>query len=98
MAIMRYNTDQTGPKTQPGGVHEGLIRSAYQAGMDGVVKIDPNHPAPKQMAIHTIRPMSERDRLMSNPMAIEEEGLRADHLGSVGYPASTHSLQPPLRA
>jgi len=66
-AIMRYKADQTGPNIQLGGVQEGLARLAYQVGIDGVVKMDPKKAAPKQIPIHTPRPMSDRVRLIITP-------------------------------
>ena len=35
----------TGEKTQLGGVKDGLVREAYQVGMEGVVNSDPTNPA-----------------------------------------------------
>lgn len=44
---------QTGPKTQFGGVNEGLFIESYHVPIDGVVKIEPIEP----MTMHkTINP------------------------------------------
>jgi len=39
---------QTGPKSQLGGLKEGLFKVAYQVGMEGVVKKEPINPAERQ--------------------------------------------------
>lgn len=39
---------QAGAKSQLGGLKEGLFKFAYQVGIEGVVKIEPKNPAPKQ--------------------------------------------------
>lgn len=39
---------QAGAKSQLGGLKEGLFKVAYQVGIEGVVKIEPKKPAPKQ--------------------------------------------------
>jgi hypothetical protein len=39
---------QAGAKSQLGGVKEGLFKFAYQVGIEGVVKIEPKKPAPRQ--------------------------------------------------
>jgi hypothetical protein len=59
-AIMRYNTDQTGPNIQLGGIQEGLTNPAYQVGTEGVMKRDPDNPTPKHTPTHAARPKSER--------------------------------------
>jgi hypothetical protein len=61
---MRYKADQTGPNIQPGGFQDGLAKLAYQVGIEGFVKMDPQKAAPKQIPIHIPRPMSERVRLI----------------------------------
>ena len=36
---------QTGPKIQAGGLRAGLVRVAYQVGIDGIVNTEPIIPA-----------------------------------------------------
>jgi hypothetical protein len=55
MAIHKYNVDQTGPKTQLGGFHEGLVNVAYQVPIEGIVIADPTAATPKHTPIDTIR-------------------------------------------
>lgn len=43
--IKVYNVVQTGPKTQAGGLKNGLLSVVYQVGISGAVKIDPMAPA-----------------------------------------------------
>jgi hypothetical protein len=40
-----YRVIQTGPKSQLGGLNEGLLRVAYQVEIAGVVNIEPIIPA-----------------------------------------------------
>jgi hypothetical protein len=54
MPMSRYNVVQTGAKTQLGGVNDGLVKVAYQEGMEGVVKRDPIKPASWQITMLTI--------------------------------------------
>jgi hypothetical protein len=70
-AIIRYRADQTGPNIQLGGVQEGLIKPAYHVGIEGLVKIEPINAAPKQIPIHTPRPITDRIRLIITPEARE---------------------------
>ena len=49
MPISKYKSVQTGPKTQSGGLKDGLLRAAYQLGIEGVVKRAPIIPAIWQM-------------------------------------------------
>ena len=81
-AIIKYKADQTGPNTPLGGVHEGLIKPAYQLGSEGVVKIEPTNAAPKHIPIHTPRPMSERVGFTITSESAEKGPT--DYFGSVG--------------
>lgn len=46
---------QTGPKSQFGGLKEGLLSDAYHVGTAGVVKTDPMKPASWHMAMLSIK-------------------------------------------
>ena len=43
--IKKYNVIQTGPKSQFGGLKEGLTNDAYQVGIADDVNIEPIPPA-----------------------------------------------------
>lgn len=49
-AIVKYNTDQTGPKIRSGGVKKGFASPAYQLFTEGQVCVHPNQAVPKQTA------------------------------------------------
>ncbi len=49
-AIIRKRSDQTGPKTQLGGVHEGLRMFGYQSLTESAVKAAPIAAVPKHSA------------------------------------------------
>ena len=53
VAIRRYNTDQTGPNTQDGGVPGGFSRLGYRIFTDDAVKTEPIADAPKQITTKT---------------------------------------------
>ena len=50
MPIKKKSEVQTGPKTELGGLNDGLLKAAYQMGMDGAVKSEPMKPASWQIA------------------------------------------------
>jgi hypothetical protein len=50
-AIRKYRVVQTGPKTQFGGVNQGLLKEAYQVGIEETVNTAPKRPAPWHKAI-----------------------------------------------
>ena len=45
---------QTGPKSQLGGLKDGLFKEAYQVAIEGVVKAEPRKPAPRQIKTEII--------------------------------------------
>ena len=49
--MSKYSMVQTGPKTQFGGEKEGLLRSAYQVGIEAMVNGVAKIPANSQMII-----------------------------------------------
>jgi hypothetical protein len=50
----------TGPNNQFGGVNGGLIKPAYQEGIDDIVEKDPTTPASNGIAIQVIKRTGER--------------------------------------
>ena len=54
--MQRYNSVQTGPKTQSGGVQAGLASPAYHSARLGRVARPPIPAAPKQISAQTTSP------------------------------------------
>ena len=52
--IKRYNSVQTGPKTQLGGLKNGLFKVTYHVETEDTVKTDPIIPANWQIIIEAI--------------------------------------------
>ena len=50
-----YNVVQTGPKTQDGGLKEGLFSSGYQVSTEFDVKIEPINPADSDKSMKITR-------------------------------------------
>src|SRR5579864_9504872 len=50
VAIMAKSRVHTGANSHEGGVHDGLLMSAYQSASDGVVNSDPSAATPKHTA------------------------------------------------
>jgi len=53
--INAYKIVQTGPNTKFGGENEGLVRVAYQVGIEENVKNDPKIPAPSESKTANIK-------------------------------------------
>lgn len=64
MPMNKYNTTQTGPKSQLGGLNAGFSRVAYHVGIWGIVKNEPTTPASSHTAmLRTNRQISGRRNL-----------------------------------
>jgi hypothetical protein len=60
IAIARNRIVQTGPNSQLGGFHLGLLNPSYHGRRAGVVSNDPIHAAPRQTTMQTISRISNR--------------------------------------
>ncbi len=66
-AILRYRTVHTGPKTQLGGVQDGLRSVAYHVVMEGRVRTEPMPAAPRQIPTETAKEITCRAVVITRP-------------------------------